>query len=1192
MDMSLNIVMHAIFFQVEPSRWTKHEGALPGVDYAAVPAGWTNPRNAIPAEDKEAAWNAFQSRPMSRAEAGALREIRISRGRDKGTLGDTGRSQTGDGRMLNSRRSGAMPYFLLKFSRSPFSREAEENALRHSAPREASPNAQLLPTAGIPGQGGVFSQSGMISLSGTISRSGINSQRGRNSQSDRLSRSESESQNLSGGNTANSSLFPDDSQGKASPGVTDRGDGINRDSSASHERDRPVSDSSGGTKHPPSDSDFEGDSPVERGGRARSCEIPSIPPVSSLVMDVSSGFAMTESAFSLRGEADADNVLRTMMRLSKSADGYPPNRPMGSKQGGANNSRRSERKQRVGANETQRSKRKQQRETYSGGATAETVPSGGAGAGTGAAAAARDRPAAGGGLVKGATPAIKSGSCGNLSKDAGKSSVVANVPGIEGRHWGCEERMIARGSRKSERRVRTTERSHDAPSSVRDRRSAPHGRRNRRGAPRGNVFVPVLSKSATTPRIGLMQSIGGGDCSTASLNETLLSFGFTVRTPSANNAVSSTSQQPYSLDAATISDPSSDSTHLVRRGSVRKKRGSTCSGVTREEAVPQQPRRRQSAARPSTLPGGRRADSCRAGSKSRQSNGNVDPGCARSNSRLSNGKIDPVSKDTRPVVRNSTTLVAAVTDGKLDPSMQDRRPVVTTSPLDDAAAAAVGDHASRRLTLDEAAAAKDGGHTGAAAATDDSGHISDADDKTTGEQMSVIIADVARHAASSLSAELTEGSVPSPAEGPQQFPLAAKDSEVPPLPVMDSQPALTTFPESFAHAAAVTSAADLATEAPAGESGTSLSGSRGERGTNPGETENEHSTCAAVPSDPQTSKITRNTEESEVVNEQVVTEDIDKASRTLPPALAISSTTMARQDGLQLGGDASGSLKKSSLQVGDNESSIFVDGRKERVEDHQAGGTAFGGKPCLSPTELKRRPEESGAGGVSQNSVTKRSRLDLSHSNKTSDGSPSTPRSSTSSRSARTSSGSVSSSSSGGGRKNSVRSETSPQYHEGKGHTHSARRATQASSDDAKVRDFSDPKTDNTLPRLATRGGVADRGQGAHEHRTSAVSTINPSPTTNSNPHSRTSEGAENGGGGAGGGGGALPAVSSGKRGDANRRSRAGAPASVGSASGGGRNVRVHRRPVRIESKDLKATTEALTTHHLTVDDLLKVMCA
>lgn len=35
--------------------------------------------------------------------------------------------------------------------------------------------------------------------------------------------------------------------------------------------------------------------------------------------------------------------------------------------------------------------------------------------------------------------------------------------------------------------------------------------------------------------------------------------------------------------------------------------------------------------------------------------------------------------------------------------------------------------------------------------------------------------------------------------------------------------------------------------------------------------------------------------------------------------------------------------------------------------------------------------------------------------------------------------------------------------------------------------------------------------------------------------------------------------------------------------------IKVHSRPARVESKDLQTTTEALTTHHLTVDELLKV---
>lgn len=1054
-------------FQVEASRWTKHEGALPGVDYAAAPDEWQFPNTNIPAGDRESAWNAFEQRPISRAEAGALREIRISRGRERGGFGSTGRLTTGDGSL--SKGSRMMPYLLIDIPRSSLSREADAGAStcrRH--PATDAPDPQL-------------PEAPMLSLG------------------------ESESRQQGADVPTEPSAKPGkDHHSNACSGV------IGRDG------DSPVSACSSGGASPPSEFEFKGDDPPARLGLGtRSCELPSIPPASLLAP--SSGFGMVESAFDIRGEADVDSVLRAMMRLSESKDEI--------------------------LNEPRKFKR-QQREAYvnaRGRAATKFPPSG----------AARDRPA--GGLIKGTTLAIKSKSCGQLLTDDGKPSIMATeVTHIAGRVLRREERVIARGSRKSTRRVRTTE--HSSPIvATRDRKSAPHKRRDR-SVSQGPTFVPVLSNSAIAPRIGMTQP--GRNCSTVSLDESLMSFGF-ARTRATNPVVSSASQPSNSSCAGSISDLPSDSIDL-RRCDVDQ-RGSSCSGVSRDGSVQQQQQRlKQPAARACTLSasrGGQHPDSSARSKSRRPSNGKIDLLDGKLDPR--NGKHDPVngthdSEHGKIDPRNGESDPG---NGKLGAGMKKNRlSVDRSSPFDEATAA-------------------DGGHT------------SDADDKTTGEQMSVIIADVTRNAASSLSAELTEISMPSPVEGPRLLPLPVKIAKV--SAAMSSRPAPTTAHKSFAHTTTVTSPAgsapheqsDVGQNVPTNTaSGGSirqvhLSAARGVGGNSRAETK-DYCTTSASPSDPQAAKAaadplryppkqeTGGTEESVEVpmmssrgnrksaaaNEQVVAGC--SLSRTLPPALVASTATR----------------NAATLQVGDNASGVFVDGGQGQVGNHQSG-VLYGGKPHSSPTEPKHRADKdaTGAGGASLQSV-KRSRLDVSNTDMTSESSPRTPGSSTSSRSTRTSS------SSGSSNKNRM----PPHQSEKEGHARNDRRAKQVSPDYTRKGECKDPKTD-ILPKLARRGGVVSREQGVHGHR----------PSTTSASITRT---AAEGLGRDGGDGvvGALPVVSSGKVGDASRRRRTGAAASINSFSGG-RDVKVHRRPVRVESKDLKATTEALTTHRLTVDDLLKV---
>ena len=955
-----------------------------------------------------------------------------------------------------------MPHFLIDFPRSSPSREADARASTcRQHPATDAPDPQL-PVAPM------------------------------------LSPRESETRQEDAHVPAEPSAKPGmDSLSHACSGVIDRDGGS------------PVSACSSRGATPPSEFDSEGDDPPARLGLGtRPCELPSIPPAS--LFAPSSGFGMVESAFDLRGEADADSVLRAMMRLSKSMDEIPT--------------------------EPRKSNRKQREAHDRGRGRAATIfpPSG----------AARGRAA--GGLIKGTTLAMKSKSCGQLLPDDGKpSTTVTEVTHIEGRVVRRGEGVIARGSRKSPRRVRTTE--HSSPIvATRDRKSAPHGRRDR-SVPQGPTFVPVLSNGAIAPRIGMTQP--GGNCSTDSLNASLVNFGF-ARTRSTNPVLSSASQPSSSSCAGSISDLPSDSIDL-RRCDVDH-RGSPYSGVSRNGSVQQQQRRlRQPAARLCTLPvgsGGRHSHSSARSKSRRPSNSQIDP--------LS-GKLDP--RNGKHDLENGKI---GLRNGRDDPGN----------------GKLIAGMKKNRLSVDRSSACDDAAATGG-------GHASDADDKTTGEQMSVIIADVTRNAASSLSAELTEISMPSPVEGSRPLPLPVKIAKMSP-PAMTSQPDPTTAHKSFAHAPTVASRAGSAPDEQFGvgenvpantASGGSirqvhLSAARDEGGSSRGDTKDYCNTSASS-SDPQADKAAADPLRCPLKQEMAATEESVEmsmmSSRGDGKSAAANEQVVAGCSlprALSPAGVGSPTTRHAaSLQVSDNAASIFVDSDKGHVGNHQSG-LSSGGKPRSSPTEPKHRADKgaTGAGGASLQSVG-RSRLDLSKSEKTSESSPRTPGSSTSSRSTKTSSGSGSSNRN---RMHSHRSERG-------GHARNGGRANQVSPGDTRKGECKDPKTD-TLPELARRGEVVSREQGAHGHRPS---------TTGASFTRTTAEGLGSDGGGVVG---TLPVVSTGKVGDANRHRRTGAAASINSFSGG-REVKVHRRPVRVESKDLKATTEALTTHRLTVDDLLKV---
>lgn len=116
---------------MESSRWSKHEGAVPGVDYPGPPAVWgQNGVNdmVITQADKEGVWKAFEERALSTAELAALREVTISRKENR------------DGRVGGN--IGVGKTTLLSSDASSTTAQSEDNS--SSLPTEFSARGKLL----------------------------------------------------------------------------------------------------------------------------------------------------------------------------------------------------------------------------------------------------------------------------------------------------------------------------------------------------------------------------------------------------------------------------------------------------------------------------------------------------------------------------------------------------------------------------------------------------------------------------------------------------------------------------------------------------------------------------------------------------------------------------------------------------------------------------------------------------------------------------------------------------------------------------------------------------------------------------------------------------------------------------------------------------------------------------------------
>ncbi|CAM9599517.1 unnamed protein product [Scytosiphon promiscuus] len=458
-------------FEVEASSWRKHEGAVAGVDYPSRPPsewGWGGSdvgratREAITAvadEAKQGAWKNFEQRPISRAEARALQELRISRS-------IPGRTRP--------RETGTFVSLCSSENSTATSLETEDHAsLTSSIIAQGSETRERIASTTPPPHG---------------------------DQAKSSKRAKSTIDERQDPSTANGSPARDDaryagSEFSTAPMPTRGGAMHSVEPRLDVERDRGGKCLSPGT----AGRDCKGgESSPNWGTISPTGEAPSVAPSSGYGLGAGFG-AAGESAFRLSGEADADDVVRAMVRLSSAS----PGTGIGADEEGTRyNARHQRGNVSVSSREVRAHGRTASRSRDSNTAQAE--------AGSRLLSSA-DRSS--GGICRGSTPAIRSRRFGRAQPPVRKQDGCPPAVGdktldIEGRPLQSEEgpHKAGRGLSRSRRRVAPPTCGLPVSSSEPDQAgrssAAPQGRsRSRRDKPvaerpgRKGTFLPE-SRSA------------------------------------------------------------------------------------------------------------------------------------------------------------------------------------------------------------------------------------------------------------------------------------------------------------------------------------------------------------------------------------------------------------------------------------------------------------------------------------------------------------------------------------------------------------------------------------------------------------------------------------------------------------------------------------------------------------------------
>lgn len=1159
-------------------------GAVPGVDYPSPPPEWQGLDGSMTHAEREKAWKAFEGRPISRAEADALREVNISRGLTIRNLGRKGGGVTAVDGFARRNRSGGMGQAASDLSWSTsetasfFSSTNNSNtkvpitttrlAHNHQSLREVrevlSKNGRFQGSADMmaspPGgekyrdrPGGARSQidreiqresrSEQRSLISLEFRGGSGLNRGRRELSRDIRTGGNASARGLRCNQQENAYSQQAGRGRSHPHhvnvVSHRGHSSNEFNPALFETDWDASTSSQAST-PRSDRSLEGVKDtgkpsgaqcIRSGGPSASAtpsahQVDTPPPGGG-------GLGIGASSFHLRGEADADDVLRAMVRLSK----YDENRAattvsgVGSK-GQCSGSFLKGVQQRAGGS----------REPVQASPSSAGLSKG-----------ARASLGTGGGIASRKSLAIKSQSrrrsCEMHVGDGGPAEVAAGETlDIEGRTLQSAGR-VAGGwrSRPSERRTRILE--YDGVNTIRERGKHTASRHHREHRERGFF----LKESHSAPGIGQRR-----------LDERLSSSGHVssvgVSVESSRSVLSTTTSRSGSHTVVSTDETDSQPIRGVSKQSetVAQSRGSSsCSDSNGTRGAMARGQQHHQHPRPVTTtamePSAHRATSTERDTDSLDGDVGGESGETpdRHNSRLQQ-QLQNSSSNRRSGSKNSIS-----TGGE---------------------------------TFNGSAATATSAEVIFSVATIEAEHLaSDSDDKTTVDDMNVIIAGVAKSAASSVvSGVAAGGALPSAsaARAREIQPPRSSPQEGSGVPMIGAKgvahPAVPRTRASGVHplTAASTGAEKTGKTctktkqnvvSPVGNGGEipKRRGPTSERDPNPGSLDGKDSVvCDSVSLPAEFAEALREHfgegQETGRLRRQPASENPSPTAGDDPsgpdskpvseepllPRGMLSSRTSTR--------DGSGGISPSNTDVDDvKPGSPSEDGRGQLHEGDTRAARCGGTK--MSQTNSSGRKKGRNA----------RSHADgMPSKEESQEGSPKSHDSGTS-RSTTTSRGGA-----GSSRGSSKQGYQGVRHHDVQNNA-LRQKHNQPSARTTPMERGSDHHIAENLPRLPKRE-AGGKGRGAAQ--------VRPSTSADRKVGIRASEAIATVGG-------ELPDVGGGGVGP---RSRGGAVIKRGGGGDGGgggdiRQIKVHSRPTRVESLDLQTTTEALTAHHLTVDELLEV---
>lgn len=1212
---------------MEASGWNKHQGAVAGVDYSAhLPAGWGGGSsgsgggargvgNSISNIEKHRAWKTFERRPISRAEAKALREVRISRGirnRTRGSGGRTAAAALDSAQDISSSCSASTSLgttdedvsFLscsIVDNSSEMSNTTAPSSLNRPSRKEelrAKKNWQTVSTT----NGDITNATSNIQ--GSSSRGGDQPRHLRRSKSgpgsslspslgnsaprsrDYYSTTQHQQRQWQKGGGSGSSGRAKNGSGtqkiKKNPDRAALGRDKTLDNGPNDDGDWSTGTSSTtGTITPSIAPELRLDQNDELsrdilsvgvnvggvrsggGGLSPGLNNP-LPPEKESAAARLSGLGVgvnSESIFRLNGEADADDVMRAMMRLSSAPrketgkthgqQQRPPSHHLGTIVTSANGEGTQEPRSTTSENRGKR----------------------------GAAAAPRlSSPADGvlGGVCRGNTPGIKS-----RSRSGQTAGFVSGSPpeggnstfDIEGLTLQSEggSRPRQRSFREGEGRavVHDTGGLGDTENHVSGPGSAPKHRRRRKKAEAAAVGQSQSAPSGISQRgslgsfVSLDSQGGGGRGGGAGDRKPAESFAQTVPSSGVDrncsfcssvtvSSASAASQQPppsTSINAVggvggfELHSESNVSKHITRGALSRS--GIAAAGGKRGRPIPQQQPR---PARTKTAP-------------SQERSGTPSISGSRGGSKL--------YQDTNRSHRSKRRTADGQTKPNSSPDLEMPRA------LDE------GDHRARDDEI--------GGY-------DELDDGDDGDDKTTGEQMSAIIAGVTREAAESVASlgGISATNSPLIPEGLSRPSSSIETSGQSP-PVATKKVPVT---QRLGGVGASTTGSNTGEKTSRGKGNIPSSNARERRrqteavaGTGRSArgdaTGDSNSTVLSRTSQQQSSKTGRSS--SRYLQQPEGGDDTmggnDATARLTSPDTTHSSTiTGPAAPTASGGGDGgSGGIQEEDGVVGGN-GALLPGGTttvKECMKDYtgcvgtRAGGgpiatggavscdTATGHISGVQATEKQDNTGTSRSGAVISNKgkgvSSRSSKLVGGRIVETETGGPGSPGSSISSRNSNRSGktnarGSQSTKPSNQSQDKTIRSST----------TRNGTRTEEAITRD----DDTAPSIEASFPRLVNAPASGGVRRDTQQHTPAAE---------------------ENQGGGTGDGSETvrakqLPRVS----GAAGGRSKASAAAGKTAKQA----IKVHSRPTRVESQDLQTTTEALTTHHISIDDLLKVQLA